>query len=217
MNKLMIKAMIGSVLALVSAQACGSASDAAQSEALTGARLELGARGGSSGALYRLGHGTFVIEGLDGALAEPLRIQASGAQEPALDVPLQPGSYQVQLEPGWTLEASLRGSPFYAVDATLLSQNPLPFYVYELDSARVRFEFALGESELELGLSVDEGYRLPIPDGYDGIVLPTEFGDYEILFREGFSACCYSSPEDAQSAYSWSNLYVWQSEADAGT
>ena len=215
MNHFVIKTLVCAALAL--GQACGDASEASSPLELTGARLELASRGSSSGALYRLGQGTFVIESLDGALPEPLRIQAGDAEQRALDVPLEPGSYQVTLEPGWTLEASLRGSPFYEVDATLLSQNPMTFYVYYQESARVRFEFALGENELELGLSVDEGYRLPIPDGYDGIVLPTEFSDYEILFREGFSACCYSSPEDAQSAYSWSNLYLWQPEADAGT
>jgi hypothetical protein len=57
--------------------------------------------------------------------------------------------------------------------------------------------FHLGESGIDIGISVDEG----VPYGYDGVITSTADGRYQIEFANGGGTYRFSSIADAQASY----------------
>jgi hypothetical protein len=68
----------------------------------------------------------------------------------------------------------------------------------------VNFAFHLGESGIDIGISVEEG----IPEGYDARLVAIDSGRYSIEFRSGGGACCVSGLTEAQSWYPGLRIYV---------
>ncbi len=113
---------------------------------------------GISGTEYRLRYAAFDIFG-----ASALGFSS----EDYLDVPtvqmvLQAGDYQIELEGGWTLER--RNSDIYEpVNAVLLSDNPVAFTIVDQQTTSVAFRFKtdgevinLGQGTLDVSIEVDE-------------------------------------------------------------
>jgi hypothetical protein len=161
---------------------------------------------------FKLGPATFMITGEPGGPFQPITVSADGEQD-TLEVPLDPGYYSVILESGWTLQQGTAGmagtaTQWSPVTATLTSPNPQMFSVQPYQSTDVTFAFHLGESAVNLGISVDEGPP-PVPAGYDGVIWPTvPAGQWQITFASGGGSCCYATPAAAQSAYSQYKLFV---------
>lgn len=210
--------MQGGLLACLLLSGCGSetgpGSKGGDGENVGTARLQLTAEGGY-GSLFKLGPATFTIEGNayeGGELDPPLVIEADGEEE-VLVVPMQAGYYSVRLEPDWVLSRSFDGSPFEAIDATVVGDNPISFSIGDLQNTDVTFSFAVGKSQLSLGIAVSEGSAPPppgfVPEGYDGVVRPIpNDGRWELIWATGGGACCFDSVADAEASYPGYALYV---------
>ena len=155
---------------------------------------------GASGTEYRLGPATFDISrGYYGA--EHFTLEASGA-EPVLHQALEPGSYHVSLKQGWQL-SRVDGETLTPIAATLLRGTEQDVNVTQFVTTPVTYAFHLGESGIDIGVSVDEG----IPEGYDGRVMPaSDPGYFYIELRNGGGYCCVQSLAEAQAAYPGLNL-----------
>jgi hypothetical protein len=173
--------------------ACGAAPAPSGAEEESSLELNLTTTA-ASGTQYRLGPATFEIEDLWRPSNPPLVIDASGEQA-RLHVPVQQGSYRVSLERGWTL-SRLDGTTLVPVAATLTSQAEQDVTVEPYQAAPVTFAFHLGESGIDIGVTVDEG----IAEGYDARLVPAESG-YYIEFRSGGSFCCVQSLAEARAVY----------------
>ncbi len=103
----------------------------------------------SDGRVYRLVGAAFNITG-----TETVTVTDTAAD--TVQTPLQAGSYSIELATGWTMErVDVPGKP---VPATLLSPNPLPFFVKKGETTVVRFQFKLpGEGTADVGFEVDSG------------------------------------------------------------
>jgi hypothetical protein len=157
-----------------------------------------------SGTEYRLGPATIDI--LDPYGYPPsviTTVEADGA-EPTVFVPLQPRGYLVEMRPGWTL-SRVEGETLTPIAATLTSPPQQYVSVAQFEASPVTFAFHLGQSGIDLGVTVDEG----ILPGYDGRVLHfSSGGSYSVELRGGSGSCCYNSFAEAQAAYPYSNLYL---------
>jgi len=154
----------------------------------------------SSGNVYRLGPATFEISG-----PATQTVDASG-DDNVLHVPTEPGDYQVTLKPEWVLDLVKFGNST-PVAATLVSQ-PVQFVrVSPFQVTPISYAFHLGESGIDIGISVDEG---AVPPGYDGAIQPLGDGRYSVTFASGGGACCFDSVAEAQAAYPQFNLFVQQ-------
>lgn len=179
--------------------ACGGAEDdAAQSEAETASiQLEL-TKVTASGNTYRLGPATFDITG-----SAALSVDATG-DEPVMNVPVDPGDYEVSLRPGWVLQRLDPAGVPTPMSATLVSP-PLQFVRVEpFQAAPVLYAFHLGESGIDIGIDVEEG----VPPGYDGLIAPVGDGRFTVTFASGGGACCFNSVTEAQDAYPALTLFV---------
>ncbi|WP_375770739.1 hypothetical protein NR798_07515 [Archangium gephyra] len=103
----------------------------------------------SDGKVYRLMGATFNITGTQ-------TVTVTDTAADTVTTPLLTGSYTIELAPGWTMErVDAPGTP---VPATLLSPNPLPFFVKKGEITQVRFQFKLpGEGTADVGIEVDSG------------------------------------------------------------
>ncbi|MFY0525805.1 hypothetical protein ACN28I_22560 [Archangium gephyra] len=103
----------------------------------------------SDGKVYRLVGATFNVTGTQ-------TVTVTDTAADTVMVPLQAGSYTIELAPGWTMErVDAPGAP---VPAALLSPNPLPFFVKKEEPTQVRFQFKLpGEGSADVGFEVDSG------------------------------------------------------------
>lgn len=101
------------------------------------------------GKVYRLMGATFNITG-----TQTVTVTDTAADTVA--VTLQAGTYSIELASGWRLERA--DAPGTAVTATLLSPNPLPFFVKKDETTQVRFLFKLpGDGTADVGIHVDSG------------------------------------------------------------
>jgi hypothetical protein len=187
--------MLGGVCLLAG---CGNAPDSSDSEHASSLQLNLTTTA-PSGTAYRLGPAVFnVSRWYDGP---PEWTLSATGEEASLYLPLPPDSYTVSIEPGWTL-SRIDGAAATPVLATLTSDVAQHTYVAPFQATPVNFAFRLGESGIDIGVTVDEG----IPAGYDGRVVPAAQNGYQIEWTWGGSSCCFSSFEEAQSLYADSHL-----------
>jgi hypothetical protein len=112
----------------------------------------------SSGNEYRLSGGVFSITG---ASTKTLSTDADPDAE-TLTAELPVGDYSAELAAGWVLEKRDPAGTFAAVDAQLISANPVPFTVVERQTTRVVFRFSVGGEvvniggQLVIGIDVDD-------------------------------------------------------------
>ncbi len=101
------------------------------------------------GRYYRLMGATFTITG-------PQTVTLTDTSADIVHTTLMAGLYTVQLGGDWHLEAM--DAPGTAVQAQLLSPNPLPFSVTRGQLSQVRFQFKLpGSGDADVGIKVDNG------------------------------------------------------------
>jgi hypothetical protein len=165
-------------------------------------RLELTTQT-ASGNIYRLGPATFDINGFGPSGPVSLEVDASGDQA-LLQVPIEPGDYDVTLREGWALQHLDVDANPTPITATLTSP-PVQFVRVEpFQAASLVFSFHLGQSAINIGLDVDEG----VPPGFDGMISPLGDGRYIITFASGGGACCWDSVDEARQAYPDMTLFV---------
>jgi hypothetical protein len=177
----------------------GPASPESASEPGSSIQLNLSTLG-QSGTEYRLGPATFDVTG--GYNGQQWTLSATGA-EPALHLALDPGYYHVSLKSDWQLSRIENGQPV-PIAATLLTGTERDVSVTQFTTTPVTYAFHLGESGIDIGVSVDEG----IPEGYDGRLLPSgDSGYFYIELRNGSGYCCVQSLAEAQGVYPGLNLF----------
>jgi hypothetical protein len=139
---------IGTCVLALLVWACGGTpgTDALQA---TG-RLELPLTSTSSdGVTYRLVGATFTING-------PENVTITDTSAPTVSVALTSGLYTVQLGGNWLLERM--DAPGQALQAQLISPNPMPFTLGEGQTRTVRFLFKTpADGDVDLGIQVDTG------------------------------------------------------------
>ncbi|HVY27208.1 MAG TPA: hypothetical protein VHB79_11690 [Polyangiaceae bacterium] len=193
--------VLGVAVCLLSA--CGGSPSTSQSEP-SGSEIQLNlSTTGSSGTEYRLGPATFDIFNDYGP--DPIQTLTTEGAEQALHIPLAKGYYNVKLRPGWTL-ARINGETRTPIAATLTSRDSQDVYVQDFETVRVNYAFHLGESGIDIGVTVDEG----IPDGYDARLVPSSPGSsqYSLEWRGGGGDCCFTSLADAQARYPYAHIYA---------
>jgi hypothetical protein len=112
----------------------------------------------TASAIYRLADATFTVDG-------PTSTSLSASDDPAefeLVAALEPGNYEVLLEPGWALERD-SGSGFSEVEATLVDGNPRLFTIQPdtITALTYRFEtdgtiVGTGEGQFAIDIQVDD-------------------------------------------------------------
>jgi len=155
---------------------------------------------GGSGNTYRLGPATFDI--FDGA--ELLTVEATGEQA-ALNVPVEPGFYDVTLRDGWVLQLLDSEGGSTPLAATLLSPAVQGVSVQPFIAAPLFYDFHLGVSGIDIGIHVDEG---AVPPGFDGAVTPLGDGQFMVSFPDGGGSCCFASVTEAVEAFPDLTLFV---------
>jgi hypothetical protein len=119
--------------------------------------LHLALSGASRGSEYELLAADFEIEGVSAAT-----LTSDGDPSTTLSTSLPVGEYSVELQAGWQLvENTATGAE--AVDAVLLSDNPLHFSIIAEETTEVSFVFqtgdvsvGLGEGSLALGIEIQK-------------------------------------------------------------
>jgi hypothetical protein len=153
----------------------------------------------ASGNSYRLGPATFdIFNGL-----ETLTIEATGA-DASLRVPVEPGSYEVSLRPGWVLQHLDPSAGPTPIAATLVSEDVQFVSVEPFQLAPVTFAFHLGVTSIDIGIAVEEG----VPPGFDGMITQQGAGSFMVTFAGGGGSCCFASVSEAQAAYPQLELFV---------
>lgn len=148
----MVRQLLGVALFALIAGACSSTpidtTDQGAVEAGMGSvNLPLTTKVGDT--TYRLNKAKFTITGP--SLAAP-RVVTPPADEPVHNEALPVGSYSIQLEKGWVLEMLAPGAKtFVAVNAQLVTPNPLAFTVDKTGAADAFFGFATVSGDVTLG------------------------------------------------------------------
>lgn len=137
--------------------ACGASPSTASTDGneQSGAEIQLNlSTTGASGTEYRLGPATFdIYRYIDEA---PVRTLTADGADSVLHVPLEEGIYTVELRPEWTL-SRVDGQALTRVAATLTSPDQQFVKVRSFETSPVSYAFHLGESGIDIGVSVDEG------------------------------------------------------------
>ncbi len=149
--------LLATLMAVLPLSACNS--EEPQRESASGSiSLPLMTTGGET--IYRLQNATFTIS--DGPTLATLT-SSDDPNETSLTAELAIGSYNATLEPGWELQAQQPDETFAGVTATLLSPNPVPFFINENSTTNVAYQFAtaggpvtLGTGTLEITIGVSE-------------------------------------------------------------
>jgi hypothetical protein len=137
-----------SVLALFAVACGGDAVSETPAQAAPGT-LELPLTASGPEGTYRLVGATFVITG-------PQSVNVTDTSADTVSVPLAAGAYTVQLAGNWQLERV--ENPGQAVQATLVSPNPLSLVVDEGQVRTVRFLFKVAAAgSADVGITVDSG------------------------------------------------------------
>jgi len=154
----------------------------------------------ASGTEYRLGPATFDIF----RYGQPFTTVTSSGSEQTLHVALEPDSYSVKLEPGWTL-SRVDGQTLTPVAATLTSYPEQYAPVKRFETLPITYAFHLGESGIDIGVSVDEG----VPPGYDAAFVSTSTpGQYALEWPDGGQYCCFATLAEAQASFPSARIYA---------
>jgi hypothetical protein len=145
----------GVVACLLSACGASPSTESSDGGEPNGAEIQLNlATTGASGTEYRLGPATFdIFRYIDEA---PVRTLTADGADSVLHVPLEEGYYSVKLRPGWTL-SRVDGQASTAIAATLTSPDTQFVKVRVFETSPVNYAFHLGESGIDIGVTVDEG------------------------------------------------------------
>ncbi len=150
----------------------------------------------ASGDHYRLSPASFTING--GDFPPDYTIDAaSEADDLVVPVNQYGGSYRVRLNSGWQMQRVASDGSLAPVTATLLSPQEKDVNVQAYQTLPVIYDFHLGASSLDFGISVDEGI---LPD-YDGKIYPTLYGEYSVTWQNGGANCCYPTVGDVLAAF----------------
>lgn len=153
----------------------------------------------ASGTEYRLGPATFDIL----RSSEPFDTLSSDGSELSLRLAVPPDSYRVKLKTGWTL-SRVDGEELTPVLATLTSLADQEAHVRPFKATPVTYAFHLGESSIDIGVTVEEG----VPPGYDARLYPSSSGSgYSLEFQDGGGICCFASLAAAQAAFPNANIF----------
>jgi len=166
-----------------------------QVSSVSSIKLALGTTA-ASGAHYRLSPASFTING--GEFPPDYSVDAAPGQDNLL-VPVSQfgGSYRVKLDSGWQMQRVASDGTLSPVPATLLSQQEQYVNVQAFEATPVLYDFQLGVSALDIGISVNEG----IQSGYDGKIFSTLYGQYYVAWSNGGSDCCYATVQAALAAF----------------
>ncbi|MGC4000717.1 MAG: hypothetical protein QM767_26000 [Anaeromyxobacter sp.] len=161
---------------------------------VTGIELALTSTG-LSGTEYRLAPASFAIQRVGSS--EPAQVIDASADERTALVPVSPGTYSVSLRSGWQLNRVASGNVIEPIPATLIGPSQMEVSVNTFETTPVTFQFHTGESQMAIGVQVDEDPS----SGSDGYIGSTGLGLYRITFFNGTSACCFPSVAEARAAY----------------
>lgn len=150
---------------------------------------------GNDGVTYRLVNSTLTITG-------PQSVVITDTSADVVNVPLKAGTYSVQLGGSWRLERS--DAPGVAVDATLISPNPLVFTVKVDTIQPVRFLFKLpGQGTGSIGVTVNRGgwitgsFTLQTNNDSSGTHLLDSTIGVPFTFTFGFESATFARSRDA--------------------
>jgi hypothetical protein len=185
--------LLGTLGMLGCSEGSNSSRDASDTTGISLALTTLG----SNGTQYRLMPASFSIQ-QGGSTNPPLVVDASGDVS-TVTVPVDPGTYSIKLQPGWQLNRVTSGSnTLTPVPATLTSPEEQTTNVNMFETSPITYRFHFGQSEIAIGLTVDED---PSDQYNDGRIVPTANGQYQIQFFRGGDVCCFASVEAARAAY----------------
>ncbi len=161
--------MAGGLMACDQSQKSPSA--AAAGDAQTGKLVVALSASSATGTVYRLDGATFLITGNSTSFSALL----TGSSSP-LERDLPPGSYNIQLLSGYTLDQVAADGTVTAVPSTLVSQSSLPFGIRSQHVTAVSFQFQVGDAvvttgdgTVSVGITVDDGLIDDFEDG-DGFI-----------------------------------------------
>jgi len=125
---------------------------------------------GPDGATYRLRSGVLDVTGAASATINT----EDDLTATIRSVDLPAGAYQVQLQPGWSLERSGDGGMTFAtIGATLLSANPQAFSIVATQATDVAFRLGIDAGVIDLG------------PGTLNVSLQVEFADCDPVAQTG--------------------------------
>jgi hypothetical protein len=114
------------------------------------------------GIAYRLRDATFTVTQVGVPTPVATLDTEANPDAPSLQLSLAPGAYSIDLAPGWRLE-KLIGADFQTVNATLSSQNPVPFSIVAGQTTPVAYAFhtdgtivVIGNGTLDLTIGVTD-------------------------------------------------------------
>ncbi|WP_375754388.1 hypothetical protein [Corallococcus exercitus] len=144
----MLKWFVGAIALL--AVACGEVSETSTPVLRDGeGLLELPLVSTSAGRSYKLVGATFDITG-------PQNATITDTSAESVSLPLTAGTYSIQMNGDWHVERT--DAPGVAVQATLVSPNPMTFTLGEGETRPVRFLFKVPEDgNANVGIGVDSG------------------------------------------------------------
>jgi hypothetical protein len=154
----LIRSLSPVALASLAATALSSSGCAVEPDAIdTGVSIPLTTTT-PNGAVYRLTGATFNFTGPD------TRSVTSTGDEPAIDVALSPGSYQLELAAGWRMERLEPDGIARPVDATLVSQSVQQVTVLPGTLSQAYYQFLLaaegGNGSVSISFGVTEAATL---------------------------------------------------------
>lgn len=134
------KSVLGALALLPACSGTTGVSDSIESPAGT---LELGMRSSLAGVRYQL-EASFTISGADSAAL------AARAGEAILSLELAPGSYAIQLQPGYRVYQD-QAVVLTPIDAELLSDEAQAFEIAAAVTTRVSYRFVTAAGALTFG------------------------------------------------------------------
>lgn len=134
--------------------ACSSAPHASPGDSELGA-LEINLTApDANGTQYRLRDATFVISSRfaqgDAGPSTIVLSSESAPRDEFLTEPLLPGSYFVDLQPGWRME-EVTASGAVDTPAVLLSSESVSFFIQRFRTSSVRYQFGVNGDPLDFG------------------------------------------------------------------
>lgn len=136
----MVRALLG-VLALL--PGCGGSAGVSESSEGSAGLLELGLKASLDGVRYQL-DARFAVSGPDPAWA------VSRPGEATLSIELAPGSYEVELQPGYQVYQD-QAVVLTAIDAQLLSDATQAFEITPTITTRAEYRFVIAAGTLAFG------------------------------------------------------------------
>lgn len=136
-----VKALLAAFALLL--PGCGAAAQVSDSSESSAGTLELGMRSSLEGVRYQL-EASFTVSGADSAAL------AAHPGEATLSLELAPGSYVVELQPGYRVYQD-QAVVLTPIDAELLSDEAQAFEIAAAITTRVSYRFVIAAGALTFG------------------------------------------------------------------